>query len=135
MYANKANKGCKQVVFEPGDWVWMHMCNKRFPSQRKNMLHLQGYGPFQILKSINDNAYKVDLSSKYGVSSTFNVSDLTLFDISDEDSRSNHFKERGDDDDHPNTTHRHTINPLDVPSGPITRARTKRLKETLNELD
>jgi hypothetical protein len=99
------------------------------------MLHLQGYGPFQILKSINDNAYKVDLSSKYGVSSTFNVSDLTLFDISDEDSRSNHFKERGDDDDHPNTTHRHTINPLDVPRGPITRARTKRLKEALNELD
>jgi hypothetical protein len=24
-YATKANKGCKQVIFEPGDWDWVHM--------------------------------------------------------------------------------------------------------------
>ena len=34
----------------------------------------------------------------YGVSATFNVADLTLFDI-DFDSRSNPFEERGDDVD------------------------------------
>ena len=26
-YANQANKGRKKVVFEPGDWVWLHMRN------------------------------------------------------------------------------------------------------------
>jgi hypothetical protein len=47
---------------------------------------------------MNDNAYKIDLSGEFGVSATFNVVDLTLFDT-DFDSRSNPFKERGDDVD------------------------------------
>jgi hypothetical protein len=42
----------------------------------------------QILKSINENAYKVDLPGKYGVNVTFNISDLTLFDVGDEPFRS-----------------------------------------------
>jgi len=32
-----------------------------------------------VLEMINDNAYKIDLSSKYNMSSTFNVSDLSPF--------------------------------------------------------
>ena len=74
---------------------------------------------------INDNAYKVDLPGEYGVSATFNVSDLTLFDVGD-DSRSNHFEERGDDADQPNTKRNHASDPLEVPVGPITRARAKK---------
>jgi hypothetical protein len=38
----------------------------------------------------------VDLLSEYDVSATFNVSNLSLFDVG-EDSRSNSFEERGDD--------------------------------------
>jgi hypothetical protein len=53
-------------------------------------------GSFQILERINDNTYKVDLLSEYDVSTTFNVSNLSLFDVG-EDSRSNSFEERGDD--------------------------------------
>jgi hypothetical protein len=30
-YATKANKGSRQVIFEPGDWVWVHMRKERFP--------------------------------------------------------------------------------------------------------
>jgi len=76
------------------------------------------------------------LPGEYGVSATFNVSDLTLFDIGD-DSRSNPFEERGDDVDHPNTKRNHANDPLEVPIGPIVimpRARAKKLKEALNEL-
>jgi len=25
VYSTKANKGCKHVVFQPNDWVWVHM--------------------------------------------------------------------------------------------------------------
>ncbi|KAI9153764.1 hypothetical protein LWI28_016184 [Acer negundo] len=37
-YANQANKGQKKFVFEPGDWVWLHMRKERFPIQRRSKL-------------------------------------------------------------------------------------------------
>jgi len=60
-YAKHANKGSRKVVFEPGDWVWVHFRKERFPSQRKSKLMPRGDGPFQVLAKINDNAYKIDL--------------------------------------------------------------------------
>jgi hypothetical protein len=33
-------------------------------------------GPFKILEKINDNAYKLKLHQEFGVSHTFNISDL-----------------------------------------------------------
>jgi hypothetical protein len=98
VYVTKANKGRKHVVFQPDDWVWVHMFKERFPAHRKSKLQPRGDKPFQILERINDNAYKVDLQGEYGVSATFNVSDLILFDVGD-DSRLNPFEERRDDED------------------------------------
>ena len=80
------------MKFEPDDFVWVHMRKERFPKQRRSKLMPRGDGPYQIIERINDNAYKVDLLGEYGVSATFNVSDLSSFDIGD-DSRSNPFEE------------------------------------------
>jgi hypothetical protein len=33
-------------------------------------------GPLKILEKINDNAYKLELPPEFGVSPTFNISDL-----------------------------------------------------------
>ena len=33
-YAIKANKGRRQVLFELGDWVWVHLRKERFPAGR-----------------------------------------------------------------------------------------------------
>ncbi|KAL4281354.1 hypothetical protein GQ457_03G017090 [Hibiscus cannabinus] len=93
--ATRANKGRKQVIFEPGDWVWVHLRKERFPSRLKTKLDPRGDEPFQVLERINDNAYRINLPGKYNVSSSFNVADLSPFDISD--SRSNPFKEGGND--------------------------------------
>uniref|UniRef100_A0A2N9HC25 Reverse transcriptase n=1 Tax=Fagus sylvatica TaxID=28930 RepID=A0A2N9HC25_FAGSY len=128
-YANKANKGRRQVIFEPGDWVWVHMRKERFPARRRSKLHPRGDGPFQVLERINDNAYKLDLPGEYNISATFNVSDLSLFDVGD-DSRSNPFEERGNDENQQALLK----DPLHVPVGPITRARSKKIKEALNGL-
>jgi hypothetical protein len=38
------------------------------------------------------------------------------------------------DADQPNTKRNHANNPLEVPIGPITKARAKKIKEALNEL-
>jgi len=133
VYATKANKRHKHAVFQPGDWVRVHTCKERFLTHKKSNLQPWGDGPFQILERINDNAYKADLSCEYSVTTTFNVSDLTLFDIGD-DSRSNPFEERGDDKDQPNTKRNHANDPLEVPIEPIIKVRAKKLKEAWNGL-
>ena len=60
-YAKYANKGRKNVTFEPGDWVWVHFKKEWFPSQRNSKLMPRRDGPFQVLAKINYNAYKIDL--------------------------------------------------------------------------
>ena len=45
----------------------------------------RGDGPFQVLEKINDNAYKIDLPSKYQVHSTFNILVLSPIDTLDDD--------------------------------------------------
>jgi hypothetical protein len=128
--ASQANKGQRRVIFEPGDWVWVHMRKERFPAYRKTKLHPRGDGSFQILEKINDNAHKVDLPGEYKVSATFTVSDLSPFDVG-EDSRSNPFEERGNDG---NQSGPSLKDPLQVPDGPITRSRANKIKEAMQGL-
>ncbi|KAF7821570.1 Transposon Ty3-G Gag-Pol polyprotein [Senna tora] len=52
-YAFNANKGRRQVLLEPRDWVWVHMRKERFRSQIKSKLPPRGEGPFQVLEDIN----------------------------------------------------------------------------------
>jgi hypothetical protein len=128
-YATKANKGRRQVIFEPSDWVWVHMTKERFPARRRSKLHPREDGPFQVLERINDNAYKLDLPGEYNISATFNVPDLSLFDVGD-DLRSNPFEERGNDENQQTPLK----DPLHVLIGPITIARSKKINEALNWL-
>jgi hypothetical protein len=106
------------------------MRKERFPARKRSKLHPRGDGPFQILEKINDNAYKVDLPGEYKVSATFNVSDLSPFDVG-EDSWSNPFQERGNDGNQGGPSLK---DPLQVPVGPITRSRAKKIKEAMQGL-
>ena len=99
-----------------------------FLARRRSKLHPKGDGPFQVLERINDNAYKLDLLGEYNISAAFNVFDLSFFDV-DDDSRTNPFEERGNDENQ-----QAFKDPLHVPIGPIIRARSKKIKEALNGL-
>ena len=60
------------------------MRKERFPVQRRSKFLPRGDGPFQVLKRINNNAYKLDLPGEYTVSATFSVTDLSPFDTGDD---------------------------------------------------
>ncbi|KAH1188169.1 hypothetical protein GmHk_U059917 [Glycine max] len=75
-------------------------------------------GPFQVLERINDNVYKVELPGEYNVSSTFNYSDLSLFDADGEsDLRTNPSQEGENDED---MTKSKGKDPLEGLGGPMT---------------
>lgn len=100
--------------------------------QRKSKLQPRGDGPFQVLERINDNAYKVELPDEYNVSSTFNVSDLSLFDADGEsDLRTNPSQEGENDED---MTKSKGKDPLEGLGGPMTRARARKAKEALQQV-
>jgi hypothetical protein len=99
-----------------------------FPSHRISKLYPRGDGLFQVIDRINDNAYKLEVSSEYNISATFNVYDLCPFDVGD--LRSNPFEKKGNDENHLATPH----DPLYVLIEPIIRARAKEIKEAFNGL-
>jgi hypothetical protein len=105
------------------------MRKERFLARRRSKLHPRGDGPFQVIARINNNAYKLDLPGVYNISATFNVYDLSPFDVGD-DSRTNPFEERGNDGNQQASLK----DPLHVPVGPIIRARSKMIKEAISGL-
>ena len=88
-----------------------------------------------MLEKINDNAYKIDLPSKYNVTNTFNVSDLSPFTAHYEalELTSSLSQEGGNDEDI--QTKGHSEQELDqvIPDlgRPMTRGRLKKDQETL----
>jgi hypothetical protein len=89
---------------------------------RKSKLMPRAYGPFKIIEKINDNSYKLELPPEFGVSPTFNISDLKPY-LGEEDeleSRMTPIHEGEDDEDIiPLDTNNNP--PLNV-QGPITKA-------------
>jgi hypothetical protein len=81
-------------------------------------------GPFKILAKINDNAYKLELPPEFGVSSSFNISDLRPY-LGEEDEmplRTTSMQE-GEDDEDINTSA--TIIPSIEILDPITQSRAQ----------
>lgn len=113
-----------RIVFQPGNWIWVHIRNKRSLTHQKSKLQPQKDRSFQILERINNNAYK--MSMVLILLSMFFY--LTLFNVGD-DLRLNPFKER--EKGWYILTYQQK-DPLEVPIETMTRLMAKKLKETLN---
>jgi hypothetical protein len=130
-YRIAVSKVRKEVKLEPSDLVWLHLRKERFLELRKSKLMSRAAGPFKILTKINDNAYKLELPSEFGVSPSFTISDLRPY-LGEEDempSRTTSIQE-GEDDEHINTSV--TIIPSVEILGHITRSQAQQLNHQVN---
>lgn len=67
----------------------------------KSKLQPMTNGLFRVLEKINDNAYKIDLCGEYQVNATFSVSDLSPYDVGNDNDdelnlRTNFVQEEGE---------------------------------------
>ncbi|KAF8090857.1 hypothetical protein N665_0463s0016 [Sinapis alba] len=118
----KLDQKRKEVLFKPGDLVWLHMRPERFPKERKSKLSPRGTGPFRVLEKINDNAYKLELPGELKISPVFNVFDLSPFLADDGVLRPEPFQGGGNDE----------AIQVEVPivrRGPTTRSGTNAIRE------
>jgi len=129
-YQAQAHKHKKRIVYQPGDLVWVNLRRERFPSKRKSKLMPRAYRPFEILKRVNDHAYKVYLPGDFGVSATFNVAKLSphLGDDQLLNLRANSPQHGEDDGDPPMEPHHE---PQGSPRGPSIRPKAKEKMQTL----
>jgi hypothetical protein len=114
-YRIVGSKGQREVKLEPGDLVWLHLRKEQFPDFRKSKLMFCLDDSFKILEKINDNAYKLELPSEFGVSPTLRPY------LGGEDevlSRMTSNQEGEDDED---ITMSDTTTPIEM-QGPITRS-------------
>jgi hypothetical protein len=78
-YRIASSKSRNEVKLELGNLVWLHLRKERFPDLRKSKHIFRADGHFKILEKNNDNAYKLELPLEFGVSPTFNISDLRSY--------------------------------------------------------
>jgi hypothetical protein len=64
-----------------GNRVWLQLNKERLQGPGKNIKALR-YGPFEVLKKVEDNSYKISIPPYMHIYSVVNVDNLKIYDPS-----------------------------------------------------
>jgi hypothetical protein len=75
-YKCRADQHKRQLQFEVGDLILVHLRKERFLRGTYNKLKMKKIRPCRVLKKFGTNAYEIELQDGIGISTIFNISDL-----------------------------------------------------------
>lgn len=78
-YKFSADSRRREVIFEPGDLVWVVLTKDRMPLHEYNKLRSRKIRPIQIIERINNNAYRLQLPPDIKTANVFNVKYLKRY--------------------------------------------------------
>lgn len=78
-YKKAADTKRRELIFQPGDLVWVYLPKERLPLREYNKIKSKKLGPIEVLEGINPNVYRVKLPSHLRTSDVFNIKHLTPF--------------------------------------------------------
>jgi hypothetical protein len=75
-YKHRANRHRRELQFEVGDLVLVHLIKERFPRGTYNKLKMKKIGPCKIIRKFEENSYEIELLDGVGISPIFNIVDM-----------------------------------------------------------
>ncbi|CAA7025641.1 unnamed protein product [Microthlaspi erraticum] len=78
-YKSRADSKRRELIFEPGEMVWVLLTKDRMPLHEYNKLGSRNIGPVEVLERINNNAYCLRLPPHIKTADVFNVKYLSKF--------------------------------------------------------
>lgn len=78
-YKKAADSKRREVLFSPGDLVWVYLTKDRLPLHEYNKLRSRKIGPLEVMECINPNAYRIRLPNHIRTHGVFNVKHLSRF--------------------------------------------------------
>jgi len=78
-YKTTAYHTQRELIFQPGDLVWVVITKDRLPVREYNKLKSRKIGLVEVLERINANAYRLRLLDHMRTSDVFNVKYLSSF--------------------------------------------------------